>query len=306
MSRDSGSQKKGSPSPEAAPIDSSSQLSASEDLHGRNRPENQASLSNPDRVGVWVGIVTGILGLLTAIYGVFFWVEREIASQVEDRMKPYEHVLTGIALVEDEEPDKAVPEFEAALKQFDIAQMPESRLIAVLDQYLYAIVNSEDIDEHGPDFHRLNKNLNRIPNEGWHKLQIGWYHLRTGDLRAAEENLESSLEKYRKARQLRTSADTHWAIALLHLAEGDVSAALASTRAAESANPRDFSIDRIALDTGAMRNDPWFVRLMDQYNEEFPTAFDEWAKKLNEIRIEVLAEQLRPLLAKELQRNHPP
>ncbi|HEP9162235.1 TPA: hypothetical protein VDV10_006369, partial [Pseudomonas aeruginosa] len=115
----------------------------------------------------------------------------------------------------------------------------EKQIISVIDQYLAAIVNSEDITSHEPDFNKIIKKINSIPKYGWHYHQLGWYYLRTNNLPLAKSSFENALAKYREEGRNRDSADTYWALAMMSLAEGYIPKAIAYTVEAQSRNPRE-------------------------------------------------------------------
>lgn len=225
------------------------------------------------------GEAATIVGFLGLLWSGVYWIEYRIDTKVSERTAPFENLLSGISLIQDEEYDEAVEELEKAFDTFIETKQSEKRLISVIDQYLIAIVNAEDITAHEPDFNKIYKKIGDIPKYGWHYHQLGWYYLRTNNLELSKKNFERALAKYRESEKNRESADTYWALAMVHLAEGLIPKATAYTVEAQSRNPLVYSTDLLIKDRAAMSKDPWFRRLMRIY-PSYEFSFNAWMDTL--------------------------
>ncbi|MGS4880881.1 hypothetical protein [Photobacterium damselae] len=206
------------------------------------------------------------------------WIDKKINSRIE----PYEKLITGIALVQDAEYDDAVVQLEKSLNGLSVKDLDESLRKALIDHYMLAIVNSDDITNQEPDFNRLKEHLKHIPKYGWHNHQLGWYHLRTGKVDQAISYFEQALEKFNQHQEYRETADSYWALSITQLIKGDVDKAIKYTTKAELANPLAYSLDSLLKDKDAMKKDEWFAQLMRTY-PTYGQKFDVWVSEVQKL-----------------------
>lgn len=206
------------------------------------------------------------------------WVDNKINSKIE----PYQKLITGIALVQDNEFDDAVIQLEQSLKGLSVENVDEALLKTLLDHYMVAIVESDDIIGHEPDFNILKSHLKRIPNYGWHSHELGWYYLRTGDVKKAVNHFEWALVKLNQHRKYRDAADSYWALSIVELIKGDLNSSIEYTVKAEEANPLGYSLENILKDKEAMKKDEWFARLMRIY-PAYGANFDLWIIEIEKL-----------------------
>ncbi|WP_210444885.1 tetratricopeptide repeat protein, partial [Vibrio crassostreae] len=225
------------------------------------------------------GILTFALGTGVAGYNI---VDNWVENKINNRIAPYEQLISGIALVQDAEYDDAVEVLEKAISGLTAQKMDEQRRKAVIDHYLTAIVNSEDITQHSPDFNKLEEQLKLVPQYGWHLHNLGWYHLRTNDVDKAEDYFDHALDKYREDQEYREMADSYWALSIVALINQDMKKSIEYTLKAEEANPLGYSLEDWLKDKDAMKLDPWFSRLMRIY-PAYGQLFDEWVKEVEKL-----------------------
>lgn len=215
----------------------------------------------------WVAAVA--LPIIATIIGLGLWFDAQIKTVVAMRIEPYEHLLNGITLNQNEDYYLAVPEFSNALDGLAAQGASEERLVAVVNHYMDAISNSDDPEDHEPDFNRLIDNYlgKKAPKTAWLHERIGWYHFQTNRLDQAIKRFEDAKAKYRATEQYRAAAWVNWAHALAMLAKGDATAAVTHTNTAATADPRNFSLQILVKDWPAVKNEKWFNRLKRLYPE---------------------------------------
>ena len=229
------------------------------------------------KIGIWAGILSGLLALITAIVGIFYWFNHHIEAVVERRIAPYEHVLTAKGLMEDKNYDDAIEELEEAFNGIDPKDISENVLSAILEPYLFAISNSDNPSEHSPDFQKIYPYLRTgIPLFGRHHEQIGWYFLRTMELEKAGEHFEKASGKYSE-NAYDESANAYWGIAMVHLAEGDVRKALEAAEKAAIRNPDLYGAHRWSS-VGDIKKDRRLSELIRIYSP-FESAMRQWLEE---------------------------
>jgi tetratricopeptide (TPR) repeat protein len=236
------------------------------------KPEPQRSfkivLQRIRDVPYLANFITVAGALLAGFLAAWLWFDSTLNARVERRIAPYENYLNGAALVTDGEYDRAVPELEKAFnmlgKRFDERDSSGENWYPIVDNYLMAIVNSEDPSDHS---HRFNK-LIRLTDDkfslnAWQRNQIGWYFLRTGELTKAREHFSKATDMYRVENRYNTASYSYWALALVDLAEGNIESAVGNVQEASKRNSQVFSLEIVITDVKSMREEVWYQRLIN-------------------------------------------
>jgi tetratricopeptide (TPR) repeat protein len=235
-----------------------------------------------DDIIKWIGIFTGVVGFVTAIYGVFFWVDIRISNVVQEKIEPYEHLLNAKRLVDDKKYDEAIHEFEDAFDKFDPNKLPEPMLAALIEPYLFSIANAPNPTEHHPDFEKIFPYIKKgIPLYGWHYHQLGLYFLRTNRLKEAENYLSQAREKYYESENDELLADIFWVLSMLSLCKGDLEKAILYTDKAAEKDSERYAHFKIRSEQTNIKNDPLNKRLF-KICEGFGKIMDEWFEVINE------------------------
>lgn len=227
-----------------------------------------------------------ILTLVTAILGGLAWLNSRINSRIDqavtERVEPYEHFLLGMGAVNDEEYDRAIPDFDKAFDALEKRGGPKEELVPLIDYYLYAIVNSEHPAKHSSQFNKIKQTIDNhsISPDAYCFHQIGWYYLRTGEMEKAREQFLRARDKYAEEERYRASADTYWALGMIALADGDVDAAVKMAQEAASKNPTQYALKTLVQDEGAKREDNWYKVLMRLY----PKIGSSWPIFFNRLK----------------------
>lgn len=238
------------------------------------------------RANTFVALLAGIGSLFAVGYGGFFWLDERVEKLVTKQITPYQYLINGITLVQDEEYDKAIEQFRPALRKLKDLNKENKNLGALVDFYLMAMVNSGEPIEYSPDFQKLLPLLkNDLPRWGWRFHQIGWYYLRTGELDKAKENFIKAKRRFKVEDEFSASADTYWALVLVYVASGDIEKAVSHALYAEERRFRDFNLDTLIHDVSAYKNDPWYKRLARSY-DDFYKHLEILVNRLKEIKSE--------------------
>jgi tetratricopeptide (TPR) repeat protein len=237
-------------------------------------------------------IIVNFLAIAGALLAFYLWFDGQINKVIEQRVEPYENFLVGLAFVEDEEYEKAIPELDKAFDQlkmrFSTSSTSSEKILPVFDYYLYAIANSEDPSDYS---NKYNKIINLIqdgtlsPN-AYHYYQIGIYYFRTGNIEEAKTNLNRSAAGYNIADQFYSASHVYWAMAIVALSEGDLDGAIMQLAEASRRNPGDYDPRAIALNTEVMTKDAWYrrvVSLYPEYSQTLPQFFVK-IEELNSIK----------------------
>jgi tetratricopeptide (TPR) repeat protein len=213
-------------------------------------------------LGVWANIVA-VVGALVAGY---FWLDARVKNEVAERVEPYERLLNGIALVQDESEDFAVTEFRLALDTLEEQGIDEERLHALINFYLYAVVNSTFPKEFSPDFKRAKDYIGgKIPKYAWHLHQLAWWELRTGDLTKAESQFKVAIPEFNEEYDYRGASYPYWGLTLVYLARGELDNSIEQFVLASESNPQEFNILDFIRDIKALRKEEWFDSLERKY-----------------------------------------
>lgn len=213
-----------------------------------------------------IGVMANIAAVIGALTAGYFWLDARVKSEVAYRVEPYERLLNGIALVEDESEDVAVEEFRLALEALENQGVEKERIHALINFYLYSVVNSNFPKEFSPDFRKIKKYIGgKVPKYAWHMHQLAWWELRTGDLNEAEKQFTKAIPEFKEEYDHRGSSHSHWGLTLVYLAKGDLDKSIQHINSAGEANPREFDISGFLNDFKAIRKEEWFGSLERKY-----------------------------------------
>ena len=231
-------------------------------------------------------IITKILAILVPLVGVCFWFNGRIATVVEERLLPYQFLINGITLNLDNEYDLAVPKFEKALDLFIRQGASEETLVPVIDFYLDAVAYTDHPLDHEPDFQKLRKHIGiTVPDKGWHHDRFAFFYMRTSRLAEAKLELERSLVMRKADKDTLNTDWTHWALALVNLAEDNVEQALGNAVAAARIDPIDYCLENWAVDLASFQNEyavPGLIDLYPRIKTNLPAFFSAVSKHLTE------------------------
>jgi len=245
-----------------------------------------------ERIGALVAIVATILG---CSYIGYQWFHAQLTSYIDDKIEPYDNLLTGIVLVHDRDFDGAVPYFRKALDAFDRKGVPEGRLKAAVNHYTLAVVTSRNPSEYRHDMERLKRYIGqRVPMYGWHQEQLGWFALFTSDLAEADVRFKLAVREYRKERSIKLMGTAEWALALLRLCEGKPSEAFNHGKEAVRSNYNDFNILKLHFEADYYLQEYSIDQLGNICGKTFSDAYPVFIKQMIEFGRAELAGVLKP------------
>jgi len=221
-----------------------------------------------DRIGIVAGI--GCLALMIVL--AFSWLDQRCKEAVRKETALYQEMVNGIALASDREYEAAIVILRPLVATFQSRGFSADDLTALIDAYLMSIVHADEPLEFSNDFDELLPVLEeRMPRYGWRMHQVGWYFFRTGDLSSAVIYFKKAIADFEGFGDFRESADTYWAAALVNIAQGEKTLAIANLQIAEERNYRVYNQSIFLADGIAYKHDPWFIRLGMQYKDFWPT-----------------------------------
>ena len=252
---------------------------------------NNKEMKRPffERFGAYIGLVSGVLSLITVFAGWFFWIDGRVQDLVAKKLAPYETLLMGDSFVRNKQYDDACGVYREAFRQFKELGDGDSIPTALIDQYLYAIANTEDPARYARDFDNIKKELGDVTNTGWQLHEMGWYYFRIRDLEKARTHFQEARERRAARHRQIEAAITYWSLALVALVDGDMDEAIRHYREAERRNPIVYAANRVVERRSTYKNAVFWARLRETYKD---TKFGESLDKMID-RIE--AEEQRKL-----------
>ena len=237
-----------------------------------NQPESLKKKEKILSIGNWISIFSSLVGLIVILCGVIIWVDKKIANVVEKQLIPYQQLMNGMALANDEEYREAIKVLRPVYKMLRKDNVDPRKLTALLDAYLVSVVYSDEPLEFTQDFNELLPLIETaLPRFGWRMHNVGWFFFRTGDLKSAYKYFEKARTGYEGPGDYRAASDTYYSLALVYMAQGNKKLAMENLDIAQERNYRTYNRNIFVADKAAYENDPWFTRLGRQYKPFWPT-----------------------------------
>lgn len=214
-----------------------------------------------------------LIGLAVTTVGYFQLLDTRVEGLVADRMKPYELLLSGIALNQTEDWEQAVVMLQEASKRIDRKSSSAEVVNLLDDALLYAIANSDSPGEHSPDFRRIQKRLDGdLQETGWRVHHVGWFYLRIGRVEEAAKHFKRALQLDDAKQERKQGAYALRGLMFTALAQGNSAQALEYLVQASARNPLDADLELTAKDIPSWPAEGWLKQLEGMYGERFTKA----------------------------------
>lgn len=208
---------------------------------------------HPDKLLALVTLITSL------VLGGFYLreeLDRRMRAYIEERISPYENLLTGLALIQNKEYDASIKYLREALENIDEKNASINRVRAIVDNYIHAIAYSRNAAVYSPDIHKLKEYIGpKVPKVGFHWEQLGWIELYTSAFDAAKISFETAVSEYGKERLYRKIADAAWGLALLRICKGDTAGAVRYTIQAAENNRGEYDLTKMFMEAERWRNE---------------------------------------------------
>lgn len=217
--------------------------------------------------------VTALIGLAVTTVGYVHFLDARVEGLVAERMKPYEFLLSGIALNQTEDWEQSVVMLQEASKRIDRKSSSAEVINLLDDALLYAIANSDSPGKHSPDFRRIQKRLDEdLQETGWRVHHVGWFYLRIGRVEEAAKHFQRALQLDDAEQERKQGAYALRGLMFTALAQGDSSQAMEYLVLASERNPLDADLELIAKDIPSWPAEGWLKQLEGMYGERFTKA----------------------------------
>ncbi|PIB60725.1 hypothetical protein [Pseudomonas sp. 2995-1] len=226
-------------------------------------------------------LITGALAGLGATYQFIDWKVNEVAEQ---RLAPYEQLLSGLSLNQGEEFSEAAREFQKLVAGKKIDTLPDTSKTLAFDAMLLAIANSDDISEFQGTIKKLKDKMIESGEETpWRLHHLAWALMRSGDLNEAKKYFKKSVAAYKSKREYVASVDPSRGLIFIALFENDVDEAFALGQELKEMRPSQYrsNFDLIA-EFKEMQKSRSFDSFNALYEKTLPATTDKYIARLLE------------------------
>ena len=203
------------------------------------------------------------------------YLDSEVDRQIARRLKLYEDAAVGWTLNQAEDHDDAVLRFVAATTDAGFRSAPLHTKNLIRDGLIYAAAWSTRPIRFQAQLNEIERSFGGdFEHTGWRHQQFGWFHLRSGNARAARQHFLDARRYFDLEREKRVGADASRGLMYVALAEGNLDEAVVFAKEAAARNPAAFDFASLARDLQGVQNDGWISDLKVLYPQTFPAAFD--------------------------------
>ncbi len=230
------------------------------------------------------GHYANLLTVLGAVLAGFFWLDNKLDSYIDDKFIHNQRLLTGLALSQIGQDDRAIEEFEEVLRLVNIEKLTKSEQISIIDPLLYSIAYSTYPGENEAIFKKaLQIVFENLSLNGERAKNIGITYLFTGDTAKSKEYLEKCLKLFKAKNRLTEAAECYWGLSQLSIAEGEIEQAYDHQVSAFVLDPTsNLSPDNIILDKDLYLEQWWLEQLIGLYEPLFENYVNDYFAFINE------------------------